>query len=231
MNSFEELFKRDPFPLIVSLPGHGVDWALAAQDNGADAVKVHTSVRHPASGVDFGALEEEAPTFEAMRESLTIPMGIVPGVGVDLERAEIDRMVEIGFDFFDAFISHITPLIMEEKRLAPMLCILPDHTVEEAMATASLPRVVCVEADIVGHDGYGKRASLEDFVRYKILASAISKPLVVPTQRALRPEEVPFLAEMGVGALMIGAIVTNMTVEGVAKATRAFRDAIDSIKH
>jgi hypothetical protein len=111
-----------------------------------------------------------------------------------------------------------------------MLCVLPDHTVEEARTAALLPRVVCLEADIVRHDGYGTRACLEDFIRYKILASAIDKPLVVPTQRALRPIEVPLLAEMGVGAVMIGSVVTGTTVRGVAETTRAFRDVIDSLK-
>lgn len=230
MNRFEELFKKKKFPLLVSLPKHGVDWGLAAQDNGADAVKVHTSLSHPASGVAFPSLEQEAPTFEAMRKVLSIPMGVVPGVGVDLEKPEMDRMVELGFDFFDAFISQITPLIMLEKRIAPMLCILPDHTVEEAAAASSLPRVVCMEADIVRHEGYGKRASLEDIVRYKILSKALSTPLVVPTQRALLPDEVSLLAEVGAGSLMIGAVVTGMSVEGVAKATRAFRAAIDQLR-
>ncbi|NIN94084.1 MAG: hypothetical protein GTO49_03655, partial [Anaerolineae bacterium] len=92
--------------------------------------------------VNFGSLEEEAPTFESMRGIFKIPMGVVPGKGTDLEREEIERLVEIGFDFFDAFISQITPLIMEEERLAPMLCILPNHTVHEAAAAASLPQVV-----------------------------------------------------------------------------------------
>jgi hypothetical protein len=230
VNSFEELFKEKRFPLLVSLPRNGVDWALAAQDSGADAIKVHTSVTHPASGVDFPTLEEEASKFEAMRKVLKIPMGVVPGVGVELERKEIDRMVELSFDFFDAFISQITPLILLEERIAPMLCILPDHTVEEAAIASSLPRVVCMEADIVRHEGYGKRASIEDLVRYKILSAAMSKPLVVPTQRALRPEEVPLLAEAGAGALMIGAVVTGMTLDGVSKATRAFRESIDHLR-
>lgn len=229
MNRFRKLFAQNEFPLIVSLPGHSVDWALAAQDNGADAVKVHTSVEHPASGVKFGSLDQEAANFEKMRKVLNIPMGIVPGVGVDLEEKEINQMAGLGFDFFDAFISQITPLILTEKRLAPMLCILPDHSVAEAAAASSLPGVVCMEADIVRHEGYGKRMSVEDLIRYKLLTEALKAPLVVPSQRNLRPEEIPLLAEVGVGAVMIGAIVTGMTVEGVAKATQTFRKAIDSL--
>lgn len=229
MNRFKELFRKSHFPLIVSLPQHGVDWAIAAQDNGADAIKVHTSLTHPASGIAFGSLDEEASTFAAMRSVLTIPMGVVPGSGADLEKREIDQMVEVGFDFFDAFISQITPLILEEDRLAPMLCLLPHHTVEDAKAVASLPRVACVEADIVPHEEYGKRATVEDFVRYRMLAAAMDKPLVVPTQRTLRPEEVPLLARMGAGALMIGAVVTGTTLDGLVGTVRAFRDAIDAM--
>jgi len=229
MNSFEKIFSNDEFLLIVSLPKHGVDWAQAAQDNGADAIKVHTSIEHPASGVKFGSLDEEGPKFEAMRKILNIPFGVVPGIGVNIEEQEITRMADIGFDFFDAFISQISPLILNEKRLAPMFCILPYHTLEQAVHTSRLSRVVCMEADIVEHDGYGKRASVEDFVGYRILTESISTPLVVPTQRMLRPEEVPLLADVGVAALMIGTVVTGNTIEGVAKTTKAFRKVIDEI--
>lgn len=229
MNIYEDLFKKDQFSLIVSLPGHGVDWAHAAQDNGAHAIKVHTSVEHPASGVKFASLDEEAKTFEDMRRVLTIPFGVVPGVGVNLDFQEISMMADIGFDFFDAFISEITPLILTEERLAPMFCILPDHTIEQAVYASKLPRVVCMEADIVRHDGYGKRASIEDFIGYKMLTDALEKPLVVPTQRNIQPEEVPLLADVGVKALMIGAVVTGMSVSGVAEQTKIFREVIDQI--
>ena len=229
MNKFERLFQEVRFPLIVSLPANSVDLAQAAADGGADAVKVHTAVSHFASGSQFGSLEEEAPTFEEMRSRLSIPLGIVPGTGVNLEQPEIDRLADLGFDFFDAFIDHITPLIWSESRLAPMLCVLPHHTVAQAAAAASLPRVVCLEADIVEHDGYGQRLSVEDCATYQVLASAVGVPLVVPTQRAIRPAEVAYLAGVGVGGLMIGAIVTGSTSDRMTQMTRAFRDAIDQL--
>jgi hypothetical protein len=229
MNRFVELFKKKQFPLIVSIPQNDIDFAKAAQDNGADAVKVHTSVKHPASGIEFGPLNEEASKFEEIRKVLDTALGIVPGVGCDLEMDEIRQMADIGFDFFDAYISNITPLIMQEERLAPMLCVLPDHTVEEAVIAASLPHVVCIEADIVRHEGYGKRLSIEDCIKFHILSAEMSKPLIVPTQRNIRPEDIPSLYNVHAGGIMIGAIVTGMTVEGVAIATRAFREAIDVI--
>lgn len=229
MNRFQRMLERNSFSLIVSLTRNDVDLAKVAQDNGADAVKVHTCVAHQASGVRFGSLQEEASVFEVMRKALNIAMGIVPGVGVDLEWPEIKRMGDMGFDFFDAHISSISPLILDETRLAPMLSISPQHTIEEATVAASLPTVTCLEAGIVPHEGYGQRASLDDFVQYGVLASAVGKPVVVPTERRLLPEEVPVLAAFGVRAIMIGAVVTGMTAEGLARATRAFRDAIDGM--
>ena len=229
MNRFAQMFEETQFPLIVSLPYNQLEFAQAAADSGADAIKMHTSVPHYASGTEFGNLEEEAPTFAAIREVVDLPLGIVPGVGSDLEIDEIRRMADLGFDFFDAFITNMTPLIWQEARLAPMLCVLPHHTLEETTVTASLPRIVCLEADIVEHSGYGARLCVEDCVTYKRISHAIKVPLVVPTQRAIRPEEVGFLAEMGVGSIMIGAIVTGTTVEGVVEMTRRFRAAIDRL--
>jgi hypothetical protein len=229
MNRFEQLFEETNFPLIVSLPANALDMAKAARDGGADAIKMHTAVPHFASGTQFGSLEEESSVFEAIRRALDVPLGLVPGVGVNLEMEEIERVADLGFDFWDAFITQMTPLIWQEPRLAPMLCLLPHHSIGQAEATALLPGVVCLEADIVEHEGYGQRLSVEDCVTYKLLAESITVPLVVPTQRAIRPNEIGFLADMGVGSVMIGAIVTGKTVEGVATVTRAFRDAIDQL--
>lgn len=229
MNAFQQLFETKRFPLIVSLPRHGVEWAMAAQDNGADAIKVHSSFTQPAPiSATFGSLEEEAHTFEAMRKVLTIPMGIVPGEGVDLERQQISRMVELGMDYCNVIISAITPLILEERRLTTLLAIPFQRARQAAHVLERLPGVVAVSIAHADPDPFGMRPSLRQFIGFKVAASLIDRPLVISTASLLRPEQVPLMMAMGAGSLMIGGVVTGNTVEGVGRVTRAFRDAIDS---
>jgi hypothetical protein len=54
-------------------------------------------------------------------------------------------------------------------------------------------------------------------------------PLVVPTQHAITPEDVPALHRLGVDGLLIGAVVTGTDATGVATATSGFRSAIDAL--
>ena len=52
---------------------------------------------------------------------------------------------------------------------------------------------------------------------------------MIPTQRAIRPYDLPFLARTGARGLVIGAIVTGHEPESVQEATAAFRRAIDAL--
>ena len=62
-----------------------------------------------------------------------------------------------------------------------------------------------------------------------MISQAVSVPVVVPTQRAILPEEVGALIQAGVKGLMIGAVVTGKEEASIAKAVAAFRKAIDEV--
>ena len=74
---------------------------------------------------------------------------------------------------------------------------------------------------------YGQPLCMRDLLRYHALAHATPLPVIVPTQRMIRPEEVKALAQTGIHGLMIGAVVTGRTEESIRKAVRSFREAID----
>ena len=84
-----------------------------------------------------------------------------------------------------------------------------------------------VEASIMPGAEYGQPLCMRDLLRYRALVSATRLPVVVPTQRLIRPEEVCALGQTGVRGLMIGAVVTGRGEESIRKAVSAFRNAID----
>jgi hypothetical protein len=212
--------------LIVSLPANSPELARAAAAGGADALKVHLYVRHDASGTQFGSLAEERGNLEQIL-SVGLPTGIVPGAGDRLpSRAEMDGLAAMGLDFFDFYI-HDTPAWAIGLTGMTRAVALSD-----VAQTKSLPHLEAlgfelIEAAIVPHDGYGRPLSVADLTGYRRVREATRLPIIVPTQRAITPAEVPMLVrDIGLNALMIGAIVAGRTPESLRAATEKFAAAV-----
>ena len=86
-----------------------------------------------------------------------------------------------------------------------------------------------VEAAVVPHQEYGLPLNLYDLGVYGYICEITDLPVIVPTQKAIRPDEVTMLADAGISALMIGAIVTGSTPDSIEKVTAEYRQAIDKL--
>lgn len=212
--------------LIVSLPANSPELARAAQTGGANALKVHLHVRHDASGTQFGSLAEERANLEQIL-ALGLPTGIVPGAGDCLPTPEeMQALTEMGLDFFD-FYSHDTPAWLVGFAGMTRAVAINSPTQCDQLADLEELGFELIEAAIVPHEGYGKPLTVADLVAYRQVRLATSLPIIVPTQRALRPEEVPILLrETGINALMIGAIVTGREPASLQAATERFAAAM-----
>jgi hypothetical protein len=204
--------------------------ARAALDAGADGLKVHIGLEHFASGLSTGSLDDEE---DALREicSLGAPVGIVPGVGEGLAtREEMVRLAEIGIDFFDLYATDMPAwmLRMADCPLSVMVAFSatcrPWGLVEHVAETS---RPAMIEASIAPHESYGEPLTAADISEYAEIAARADQPLIVPTQKAVQPDEVAVLRDAGVAALLIGAIVTGAEADSIAEATGRFRAAID----
>ncbi len=213
--------------LIVSLPLNSPELARAAAEGGADALKVHINVRHDASGTHFGGLAEERDSIVEIL-AVGLPTGIVPGVAGSLpSRAEMEKLAEIGLDFFDLY-EHDMPAWM--TRFQGMTRTIAISHLTPIAAVAEFERVgfEMLEAAVVPHEGYGEMLSAADLARYHRVRAATALPIIVPTQRAVAPEDIPALMDTGVNALMIGAIVTGREAEQLGAATKRFAAALAS---
>lgn len=212
--------------LIVSLPANSPELARAAADGGAEALKVHLHVRHDASGTQFGSLAQERPNLEQIL-ALGLPTGIVPGAGDRLPTPEeMGELVAMGLDFFDCY-AHDTPAWL--MRFAGMTRAVAISSAAQCDHLGDLEALgfELIEAAIVPHAGYGKPLTVADLVGYRQVRRATALPIIVPTQRALRPEEaLILLRETGINALMIGAIVTGRAPASLRAATERFAAAM-----
>jgi len=219
------------FSLLVSLPRNDPEMAQAAIDAGADGLKVHIGLEHFASGLSTGSLDDEEDALRAIC-GLGVPVGIVPGVGEgQATREEMLRLAEIGIDFFDLYATDMPAwmLRMEDCPISVMVAFSATCRpwgLVEAVAEQSRPAMI--EASIVAHEEYAEALTAADVSEYASIAARAEQPVIVPTQKAVRPDEVAVLKDAGVAGVLIGAIVTGSETASMAEATAAFREAMDA---
>lgn len=225
-----ERMLRAKFGLLVSLPRNDVEMARAALEAGADGLKVHIGLEHFASGLKTGRLAEEADAIAAICE-LGAPVGIVPGVGESqATREEMLRLAELGIDFFDLYAHDMPAWMLDMKDCAMSVMVAFSATCRpwalvERVGGRSRPDLI--EASIMPHEVYGTALTAADVSEYAKIAARATQPVIVPTQKAVKPEEVSVLMDAGVAGILIGAVVTGTEPAGIAAATGKFRRAID----
>ncbi len=211
--------------LIVSLPTNSPELARAAADAGADALKVHINVRHEASGTVFGSLAEECSNLDRIL-ALGLPTGIVPGVAASLPSREDMRELDVmGIDFFDLY-DHDMPLWIACWQGMTRTVAISAATPLDAIGGYEAMGFEMIEAAVISHEGYGQPLSVVDLAAYRRIRLATKLPIILPTQRAITPDDVPKLIAIGINAIMIGAIVTGREAESLARATQQFADML-----
>lgn len=226
--AFADLLRGRQPALLVSLPRNDAELARAALDAGADALKVHIGVKHRASGTHFGTLAEETPRLEAILAAAAgRPVGIVAGETPHLPATLAEQLTRMGFAFISLYADHLPAAWLGRGDIALVPSLRPDTPVREA---ARLPALgaAAVELGIIPPEGYGQPLTAADLARYSAHAEAIAAPCIVPTQRAIRPEDVPALSRAGIRGLLVGAVVTGTAAADLAAAVRRFRAAIDA---
>ena len=227
MLDFRGMLEKNKMSLIMSLPENRPEWSNAAFAAGADAVKVHMNLKHHASGNGFGRLAEFRAAFEEMLDGAKGPMGIVPGNSLENIELDIDELINSRFEFLSFYTHHLPARVWGCPKQLMAACDY-SYTLDEIGAFAGCG-VDVVEASIVPPDEYGTRLSFRDLVKYRGIVECCHLPVVVPTQRLILPEDIKGLANAGVKAIMIGAVVTGKSEETIVAAVKAFRNAIDSL--
>lgn len=223
MNDFLELLTGRKPALIMSLPMNDPALCRAAFEEGADVVKVHINVEHRASGTRFGRLSEESAALLEMLSAAKGPMGLVPGGSLEAVALDLQEAAQMGFAFFSTYAHHM-PVAATGK--VWMAACDGSYDLSEVQSLERVGASV-LEASIMPGAEYGQPLSMRDLMRYSAIAAHTSLPMVVPTQRFIRPEEIPALADAGMRGIMIGAVVTGRTEDSIRRAVSAFRNAID----
>lgn len=223
-----EALLRERATLLVSLPRNDPELAQAALAGGADGLKVHLNVVHHASGTYFGSWEEESEAIRAIL-ALGAPVGMVPGTQERfITPREAQEIAAAGVDFVDAYLQDIPDWLPEQAGGMGVMAALSWRDEASGWDLGRLAgRCQMLEASVVPPEGYGQPLAERDLAAYRQIYERHPKlPAIVPTQRSLRPEEVARVLATGMRGLLIGAIVTGKTAEGIERMTREFAAAI-----
>lgn len=221
---------KNKFSLLVSLPRNTAEFAKAAQDGGAHGIKVHLNVKHRASKTFFGSFAQEKKNIEKILKTVSCPVGVMPGADVVATEEEMQALQTMGITFFDIYIHH-APSYLLASPLYKMFAVdrFDTDALRDMHELKALRAVDAVEASIVNPVDYGKKLNAQNVAHYSALSRYTKLPVVVPTQKAVSPDEVQILYEAGVKMLMIGAVVTGKEIKGFVQKVRAYRKAIDAL--
>ncbi|GII91580.1 hypothetical protein [Sinosporangium siamense] len=215
----------DRIGVLVSLPGNDPALAEAAASAGADGLKVHINIEHRASGTAFGSLDQEADRLRAVL-AVGLPTGLVVGGAGTVSPGETRSASVMGFDYFDVYASHAPAgYVADCGEVTPMVALGPADGPADAAALVAAG-VRALEMSTLDPALYGTALSLGTLARVSAVRGAVGVPLVVPAQHRLTPADLPALVEAGASAVLLGAVVTGPTPEGIAAAVKAFRGAL-----
>lgn len=226
-----ELVKRisqTPFFLMASLPKNDPEMAKAAEAMGAMAIKVHLNVEHPASKTHFGSFSEENISIEKIVKSVKIPVGVVPGGEQFASQDELLRMADMGVDFFDAFARYLPVFLFEMPGIGKMVALGEEYSLPKIGEFHDLGAQI-IEATIFNPKVYGTPLFFSDLAAYRTIVKQTTLPVLVPTQKKIRPEEVSLLYQAGCKGIVIGAVVTGNTLESLSLSVRQFSQEIRDI--
>lgn len=228
----KRIMDKNKFTLLVSLPRNDLDLAKSALNAGADGIKVHLNVHHFASGQDYGNLEEQRDFFESLsklKEETDCLIGIVPGEGEKYcSEEDFKELKDMGVDFISSYVESLPANMVFDKKfdVCGAISAVSDITVEEM----NLVDIDVLEASVVNQKDYRTRLSLYDLAKYSSISKMSEKPVLIPTQKRIEPNEIELLYKAGCKGIMLGAVVFDSTdKEQLYKRVKEYREVIDNL--
>ncbi len=222
--TLKELLLSEKMSVIVSLPENRMDLAQAAIDAGADALKFHINVSHRASGNEFKDVAYYSEMFREVRSNFTGPIGIVIGDEIEkVLRVNIEQLKELGFNYYSLYAKDIGSKLLLQNDLERTVAVNSKFHFEQVRIMDSF-NMQAVELSIIEKEDYGKLLNFEDLLAYKSYRDNTKLPLIVPSQKKLVPDDLLMLEEIGINAVMLGAITIGKTVESIFDTVSKFSE-------
>jgi hypothetical protein len=194
------------FVIVGDLPSNSPELAIACEEAGADGLLLHLN-EDTARGSRFGGLEIEQDSMKECLSVLKIPAGISIGDSRPLFPEEWEICVSMGFSFVNMFAHHMPTFVWKDERLAKIVSIGPGYILEQVRTISEFDEVSAVVASLTTTQGYGLPLNVFDVATLRLITSLSKRPVLFPTLKKIRPEDLPILDAQGCrGVLANGSI-------------------------
>lgn len=228
--NLSDFIKSKKMPIIVSLPENNVELAKIALDAGADALKVHINVNHRASGNEFKDTAYYLDIFKEIRTLYEGPLGIVLSDDVNkIDDIDLTQLKQIGFTYFSLYAKDITSKLLLQDELEKTVAV-GDLFDPQHAKTLEMFNLEAVELSVVKPEDYGTPLNFDDLISYANYRQHTDLPLMIPSQKKMKPHDLQTLHNIGIDSVMLGAMTIGTTKESIYNTVSEFSDYASYLK-
>lgn len=217
-----DLMKKNKLSLIVALPSNDPELAEAAVAGGADVLQLSLNAK------GFGSLAEEKEYLERIIGQVKVPVGLVPGLKDHVSQDELKQLARMGFDYFNFRMDHLPDYYDKVKGVTKVLGLGNRFTIDLVLGVGEYG-ADAVDAAIIPLTEQGRNLMVGDLQNYISIVISAGIPVIIPTQRSIKPSEVAIIADTDAKGLLLTPVVLGTTAKHIEANTREFRTAIDDL--
>jgi hypothetical protein len=215
------------FHLLIDLHSNSKEFASAAQEAGADAVILHLN-ESPAQGARFGGLEIEEDSIKECLSDSKLPIGLTIGDARQLSNEEWEKCVGLGFSFANMFAHHMPTFVWKDDRISKLISFGPGYILEQIRTLSEFREFSAYIASFTPVQGIGLNLSVLDVTTLKLIVGLVKKPVLFPTLRMVRKEDVGILRSLGVRGIILNNVTYGNSVDALRETVQSFKEAIAS---
>jgi hypothetical protein len=227
-SSLLDSLAKDDFVILGDLASNSPEFAIACEEARANALVLHIN-DDSAKGSRFGGLEIEQDSLRDCLSSVRIPVGISIGDSRPLVREEWEICVALGFSFVIMLAHHMPTFVWKDERLTKIVSIGPGYILEQVKTISEFKEVSALVASLTPSQGHGLPLNLFDVATLRLITSLSRKPVLYPTQRRIRPEDIPILDEEGCHGVLVNGSIYAQNKEEFKEALTRFRSLCPEI--
>ncbi|KAF0134667.1 MAG: hypothetical protein FD145_498 [Candidatus Saganbacteria bacterium] len=206
MSRLLDLLGKNKMTLIVELPENTIEMAKAAEQFGADALIV----------------TEHIPELV---NSVEIPVGIDISKNEELEEGEVKSYSK--YDFIN-FHCNAMPSASKKIKAGKIITLNDEYSLDKVINVEGLG-AQAIDAAIIPISQGVHELVVGDLQNYISIAISSGIPVIIPTQRDLKPSEVAIIADTGAKGIILTSVVLGESIKTLEKAFKEYRIAADDI--
>jgi hypothetical protein len=223
-----DILKRK-FTIISNLYTNSLQLASASEEGGADAIELNLNFEETGTGVRYGTIDLEEHAISEIIGSVKVPVGVRIGDAPMIRREEWEKIVSTGIDYVKMMAHHMPSFIYNDERVCKIISVGSGYVLEQVEILAHDGRVSGIEAAIISPQVFRLPLTLLDITTYALITRRASKPVIVPSQKYIEPNDLRILKKIGVEGLVINYTIIGTDPLGYAEILQEYKRVADEL--